>query len=337
MIANPKVTVLMPVYNGASFLEQAINSVLGQTFTDFELLIINDGSTDISQEIIDRFNDKRIRVIHQKENRGLISTLNSGILEARCNLVARMDADDISYSTRLEKQTDFLTKHPDVDVLGCHIDIIDERNTILYERSYCTDHASIKVESFFCCPLPHPGVIFKRDKFLNNGLLYDPLYTHAEDYELWQRALNVLKFACCNEKLLGYRISSGQVSSSYRLEQRKASDLVKLNYLRSLQTPALNNYDLILEFLNDDFSVIDREVFGLLLDQLDELIVANSKLKLFEPKLFNKILSTKTEQLIRKNKSVMKGYSVYQKHQLYLFTSLSAFGKLKMQYQEWLT
>ena len=118
---NPKVTVLMPVYNGEKYLKEAITSILLQTFDDFEFLIINDGSSDASVDIIQSFRDPRIRLVHNDTNIGLIATLNKGLKLAHGKYVARMDQDDISLPRRLEKQTYFMDNNPDVGVCGTWI------------------------------------------------------------------------------------------------------------------------------------------------------------------------------------------------------------------------
>ena len=120
-MSMPKVTVLMPVFNGERYLQEAIASILGQTFTDFELLIIDDGSTDKSTGIIKSFTDKRIQLVKNVQNIGLIKTLNKGIDLANGEYIARMDCDDISLSQRLEKQVNFLNRHPETSVVACHI------------------------------------------------------------------------------------------------------------------------------------------------------------------------------------------------------------------------
>ena len=120
-----KLTVLMPVYNAEKYLKPALESILNQTYKDFEFLIIDDGSTDKSLEIIKSYNDSRIRLIGHEQNQKLIATLNEGIKLAQGEYIARMDADDISAPERLQKQMEFLEKHPATVVLGCDFQIID--------------------------------------------------------------------------------------------------------------------------------------------------------------------------------------------------------------------
>src|SRR5262249_38244563 len=131
--AAPPLTVLLPVYDAASHVGDAIASVLDQGFGDFELLVIDDGSTDESLEVVRDFRDKRIRIEVQRQNRGLIATLNAGIALARGALLARMDADDLSYPGRLAAQAEYLAAHPDVTGVSGGFDVIDERGSRLAE------------------------------------------------------------------------------------------------------------------------------------------------------------------------------------------------------------
>ncbi|MCP8319033.1 MAG: glycosyltransferase, partial [Candidatus Methylarchaceae archaeon HK01B] len=132
---SPKITILMSVYNGEKYLREAIDSILNQTFKDFEFLIINDGSTDRTVEILRSYHDSRIKIITNEKNMGLTKSLNKGLKIARSEYVARMDADDISYPRRLEVQYEYMKKNPDVGIVGSWNDVIDDKgNTIDYRK-----------------------------------------------------------------------------------------------------------------------------------------------------------------------------------------------------------
>ena len=131
---DPQITVLMPAYNAEKYIGEAIASVLNQTFTDFELLIINDGSTDTTKQIIDSFTDSRIRLINQT-NQGIAAALNIGLLNAKADLIARFDADDICMPERLMIQYNFLSDHPDYIIVGADADFIDMNGNFVYTRS----------------------------------------------------------------------------------------------------------------------------------------------------------------------------------------------------------
>ncbi|MEX2659940.1 MAG: glycosyltransferase [Acidimicrobiales bacterium] len=187
---QPAVSVLMPVYNGEAFLAEAVESILGQTFTDFEFVIVDDGSSDRTAQMIEEYvaRDGRIRAVHQTENLGLIATLNRAIPGCRGDYIARMDADDHCDARRLERQVDHLTRNPDVGVLGTTYRFIDERGRELPDgRQLPTDPASLRWRLFFECCIAHATVLVRRDVY-QSLIPYDKSFFAAEDYELWLRA-----------------------------------------------------------------------------------------------------------------------------------------------------
>lgn len=210
----------MSVYNGEAFLAAAVESILAQTFEDFEFLIVNDGSKDRSAAIIDGLasRDSRIRPIHQ-ENRGLIASLNRMISEARAPIIARMDGDDIALPERFSKQIAFLEAHAEVGVLGTNVYDMDEAgNNIPTVSAYPVSHASIQAAFGSGPTLAHPSVMIRTDTVRAVGG-YRPAYRHCEDYDLWLRLSTVTQLANLPEKLLRYRRSSGQISVRYSVLQ----------------------------------------------------------------------------------------------------------------------
>jgi glycosyltransferase involved in cell wall biosynthesis len=204
----PLVTVLMAVYNGCMHLESALASILGQTFQDFEFLIIDDGSTDGSAEILARFaaQDRRIRLLHNAVNQGLGHALHRGVEAARGQLVARMDADDLSMPTRLEKQVSFFRDHPATDVLGSYALDVDEGGHVLGERRVPVSHERI-IALMWSNPIIHSTVMFRRARILAVGS-YAPAVRRRQDYDLWFRCTRGgLRFANLAEPLVHYRYS----------------------------------------------------------------------------------------------------------------------------------
>ncbi|MGX5818853.1 glycosyltransferase family 2 protein [Chitinophaga lutea] len=190
MPLQPTITIILPVYNGAAFLAPAIQSMLDQTFGDFELLIVNDGSTDNSQEIIDSFRDERIRAIVQP-NRGLVAALNRGVQEARGRYIARMDADDVSLPERLAKQVEYMEAHPETVVLSTVVDLIDEqgnlRGTWAQDKKYVTREQIRHILPYLNC-LTHSNILARRE--VMQQYPYRPEQKHIEDYDLWLRMLS---------------------------------------------------------------------------------------------------------------------------------------------------
>lgn len=229
---SPKVTVLMPVYNGEQYLKDAIESILTQTFTDFEFLIIDDGSLDRSVEIISSYDDPRINLIHNGKNLGLINTLNKGLKLSRGQYVARMDCDDISLPDRLNRQVAFMDSNPHVGISGTWIRHFGGKS----RKSFFlpTDHERIKCGLLFHTMLAHPSLMLRKKSLVQNNLYYDPAYKNAEDYELLVRAMKYLTLRNIGEILLLYRIHDNQVGQRYHEGQIASARLIWQIQLKTL-------------------------------------------------------------------------------------------------------
>ena len=213
--SKPMVTVLMPVYNGARYLRQSIESILDQTYKDFELLIIDDASTDASYKIIHSYHDPRIRIIKNTENMGLIRTLNQGLSLAKGDYIARQDQDDISYPMRLEKQVGYLNSHPEVVLLGTGINTIDHqsRNIKSYGFYTASSEDAICWLLMFNNPFAHPSVMM-RAKIVRDIGGYDEHYVDCEDYDLFSRLARSYKTTNLKEVLLTYRCHSNSMNAN---------------------------------------------------------------------------------------------------------------------------
>jgi glycosyltransferase involved in cell wall biosynthesis len=225
----PAVTVLMSVHDGAAYLKEAVDSVLGQTFRDFELVVVDDGSTDATPGLLAAYADPRLRVVRQ-ENRGLAAALNRGLDLARGRYVARMDADDVCLPGRLARQVAFLDSHPEVDVLGAWVETFGERAGDVWR--YPPDAASIRCRLLFENVLAHPSVVMRRAALEREGLRYDPDFRYGQDYELWQRAGGRLTFANLQEVLVRLRIREGAPERAAR--RRERARLLGAVYARAL-------------------------------------------------------------------------------------------------------
>jgi hypothetical protein len=210
----PLVSVLMPVYNGAPWLAEAIDSVLGQSFADFELIIINDGSKDNSGEIVKAYKDPRIQY-HEQKNRGLAGTLNRAIELSRGKYLARQDQDDVSRPNRFQRQIDYLDQHPDCGLVGTWAEIwVDGRPTGRTHR-HPTESALIKVELLFNNPFVHSSVMIRKSCLESVGVYsVDPARQPPEDYELWSRIARKHEVANIPELLLMYREVGTSMSRS---------------------------------------------------------------------------------------------------------------------------
>ena len=229
---NPRVTVLMPVYNGEKHVAEAVESILGQTFRDFEFLIIDDGSTDRSAQIIGSFADPRIRLLPNETNSGLIFSLNRGMEAARGEYVARMDCDDISLPERLARQVAFLDAHPEIGICGSWFRKFGAVNGKTVRWS--TDPDSIRCGLLFDSMVGHPTVMLRRELTGDSSLCYDPAFKDAEDYDLWVRAAERCELANLGEVLLQYRVHPGQITQRLAVAQRDAAGRVRVRQLRRM-------------------------------------------------------------------------------------------------------
>lgn len=200
----PTISVILPVYNGTLYVKEAIDSILSQSFTDFELIIINDGSKDASGSVIQAINDPRIRFL-QQENRGLAVTLNIALGMAQGEFIARQDQDDISLPDRFAKQLDFLNRHADIDIVGSYIEMMRDTGETLRLHREPVSVAAIKFHSLFGTPFAHPAVMMRAEFLKKNEIRYSEI--PAQDYELWVRMLNCgAKGANIPEALVRYRV-----------------------------------------------------------------------------------------------------------------------------------
>jgi glycosyltransferase involved in cell wall biosynthesis len=220
MAKEPRVTVLMPVYNGGAFLRPAVDSVLAQTFRDFELLIIDDGSTDGSLKTIEAERDSRIRLVHNPENLGLITTLNRGIELVTGTYLARMDADDLCEPRRFERQVEYLDTHPEVGVCSTWATFIDAAGR---ETGILQTPTGRLLERQFWRPSPliHPAVMARTTLLREHR--YATEFADAEDYELWLRIHARTRFHNLSEPLLRLRRHGKNVSMVRRENQLRNS------------------------------------------------------------------------------------------------------------------
>lgn len=220
----PLITVLMPAYNAEKYIGEAIASVLNQVFTGFELLIINDGSTDSTKEIIESFNDTRVRLINQT-NQGIAAALNMGLLNAKAELVARFDADDICMPDRLQMQYKFLVENPGYIIVGSDAHYIDMEGEYVFSHSMPA-HTNQEIQELTVntCPFIHSSVLFYKEPILKAGG-YD---THAyafQDHLLWSKIIKEGKAANLNKPLLKVRLNPESISIDEKWRTRRYHEI----------------------------------------------------------------------------------------------------------------
>ena len=224
--SRPTVSVLMPAYNGASFLAAAIESILAQSFGDFEFVIVDDGSTDATSEIIAAWaaKDARIRVLSNERNLGIVAALNRGLDACQGRYVARMDADDIALPERLAKQTARMDADAGVVALGGALEYIDATGADVGVRRTCAVNDSPLAAN----PLLHPTVMIRREVLEKNHLRYEKRFRYAEDYFLWLRLSRLGRLDAIDEVVLKYRLSAGASRMKHAKGMLRATIRAKL-------------------------------------------------------------------------------------------------------------
>ena len=232
---RPLINVVMPVFNSAAFLAESIESILSQSYKDFEFIILNDGSTDRSWEIIQEYalTEKRIRTVQNATNMGIFLTRNLGLEMSTSLYVAVMDSDDISLPDRFEKQVAFLESHPDIDVLGGQIVKIGNTTQSGKKSNYPLTPGGIRWGLFSGCQLAHPTVMMRGRLFADEGFRYKE-FTVAQDYDLWTRLAPGHKIANLPDVLVQYRIHQASISQTkYQIQKDETVRIVK-DYIKGL-------------------------------------------------------------------------------------------------------
>lgn len=261
----PRVSVVMSVYNGERFLREAVESILEQTFTDFEFIIIDDGSGDGTWDILSEYadSDHRIVLMQNEENIGLAKSLNIGLQIAAGEYIARMDADDISESKRFETQVDFLDAHPSIGALGVNVYVIDEEGNIVEEMGRLSSNDDIMAHILSENQIVHSSLIMRNSVLKEIGC-YDEELTFAQDYDLILRLSNVSKLGNLTDPLHRWRknLSSG-ISVTRRQDQIAYRDKIRRDFLERHYTLDKRYIDLVLmNCINNPSDTILSEILN---------------------------------------------------------------------------
>lgn len=226
---NPIISVLLPVYNCSEYIKESVESILNQTFSDFEILIIDDSSTDGTYEFLQTLTDSRIRLISKSKNTGYTNSLNIGIEIAKGEYIARMDGDDICLPERFEKQINFLKKNEDYVLCGTWFKIFGNESARIIENP--VSDVEIKLALLEYCSIGHPTVMIRNSVLKNNNIYYDIEMEPAEDFDLWVRLSPLGKFANLPEVHLNYRDHEKQISNTAFEIQRNNANKCRIKML----------------------------------------------------------------------------------------------------------
>lgn len=232
MSSNPRITVLMSVYNGEKFLRDAIDSILNQTYRDFEFVIYDDCSTDNTLNIIESYNDSRIICRRNVINRGLTWNLADGVSSSKADYIVRMDGDDIAYPHRLEQQLEWMDRHPEITIMGTPVSYFHETPGDGGVAPQPQDDATIKALLFISFTMLHPSIIIRRQDLVRNKLNYDSSFRYSQDHALYLECIRAgLKFANYPAPLLHMRSHYGSISQARHEEQQECSRRARRAFL----------------------------------------------------------------------------------------------------------
>ena len=228
-MSEPEISIVMPVYNAAPFLREAIDSIVAQTFENWELILLNDGSTDDSLQIAHSYTDPRIKILDSETNNGLIYQLNRGMEAAQGRYIARLDADDVAMDNRLQMQFNYLENHPEIGLVGGYAEVLGTNEMLRHGQK----HDDILLELLHRNAFIHSTVMFRKSIFgsINGG--FDTNYKHAEDYRMWQLFAGITKLANLPEVLIKYRVHEQQVSAKHATGLLDSADRVRLQFIAS--------------------------------------------------------------------------------------------------------
>lgn len=296
IVKQPEVSVIMPVYNTEAFIREAVESILNQTFADFELIIIDDCSTDHTPAIINSYTDPRIRFITKPAHSGLINSLNIGLSLSNGEYIARMDSDDISYPTRLAKQVDFLNSYPDIVLCGTWFHTMQPKDVVKHP----THPDDTKIALLDYCCFSHPTVMFRKSFIDRYKLHFDLLFTSCEDYDMWTKMVCHGKLANLPEPLLAYRLHENQITFKDQYNQVKNSNICRVRMmcypLTNITEADIKTGELIIKHkpINNIHQLKN------VLDWLDHLFKSNKQTGFYDVPLFEKYIKNKRASLSRR-------------------------------------
>ena len=298
---KPKISVLMPVYNGEQFLDKSINSILNQTFNNFEYIIINDRSTDDSLKIIESYEDSRIKIINFPKNMGISAALNNGLNVAKGDYIARQDQDDISHPERFMLQVDYLENN-DVDLVDANFIFIDENDKYIqdYEKRYFNPEETLSHLFFY--ELVHASIMCKRLIFAKYNIKYRMRPT--EDYDLFIRLAKAgMRAGRLDKKLIKQRKHSGSMCGSDWYNIKKDIDLMRNEFVQDLGIEP-TNYEkkLHIAFVEQNLSILNQYQFREVLCWANKIIKANSIKNIYSSTYFKEQLYIRLIRLIKRKK-----------------------------------
>lgn len=322
----PAISVIMPVYNSGLYLKDAIDSILTQSFADFELIIFNDGSVDNSAEIIESYNDPRIQFVNNSYNQGYVPLLNEGLKRAKGKYIARMDADDISESQRFALQYAYMEAHPDCILCGSRFSVIGSED----RSELPLDNETIKLKLLYITPFCHPSVMIRNEVLQQHNIQYNTAHSPAEDHEMWVQLSAYGSFHNMEESLLRYRVHDNNVSMKKRTAQQ-------IQNLKSARVDYINLFFKNFDIKEEQAECLHQLFFYEQAWTKAELMHAGDLIQLImSSKATYPVETLRVHQLLaerffyRCTTSTSIGYDAYKAATRYSFTASTPLLKLKL-------
>ena len=318
-------TVIMPVYNGEKYLEEAIDSILNQTFADFKLLVLNDNSSDSTPEILDTYQkkDNRVEIINKTKNEGPANLRNEGIERAHTEFIALMDADDIALPTRFEKQLAVFKNNPNIGVCGTWLTFFGDKQKLI---KHSVNPEDLKVQFLSSCGIGNPTVMFRKSAI--KDFKFEHQYVPAEDYGLWSQVIQVTDFYNIPESLLNYRWHPNNISQTKEENLKKANVLIKKKQLLHFGINETNtNLDNYLYAVSLKRDLAPEQIISVI-EASKDLKSRNSETKYYNLEIFNKHIDTVIIRTIRNASSYNRKFFSYLKNESGYFGQIPFVDKL---------
>ncbi|WP_404445978.1 glycosyltransferase [Sutcliffiella horikoshii] len=311
---QPQVTVFIPVYNSEKNIKECINSIIDQTYKNLEILIVDDGSTDNSLDIINSFNDNRIRLIRNNENKGIPYTRNLGLQEAKGKYLAVMDSDDIAFLNRIEVQVKFMEKNKDIDVLGSNYQLIGGKFNKKVISKFTIDQ-EIKAGLIFLNRICNSTAFIRLESINNFKIKYNPSYFVVQDYDFFVQVSKIGKLFILPEILIKYRISHSNITA----KSKKNKSAARQEIINAIQLDILKHYNFHLSekelsIFNDFFSKnVSYDTLKSIPNVVNKLIDQNNNNE-FNRDIFSRVVKESTFDVLNSIKFNLKDkLKVYSK------------------------
>ena len=289
------ISVVMPVYNTpVDILREAVDSILCQTFRDFEFIIIDDGSEDATRLYLQNLKDDRIRLIRNHQNLGITRSLNTGLREAKGKYIARMDGDDIALPERLEKQYRFMETHPKVFMCGTNVEFFGAYSRVTKSRIKDMDH--YRISALFTYPGPaHPTAFFNRKLLQRYGIKYDENLIYAQDYGIYVEISRYGKICILREPLLRLRVHDHRITNEHRKKQIECDKITRKKLVQEL-IPNVTDAEMELHYRYGTGYDGEAKINAEILNWLQRLMEANDRIGIYDKRKFKEYVYNTVEK-----------------------------------------